>query len=524
MINQTKRPKPVVLIILDGWGLAPASKGNAISLAKPENTDYFWDNYPHTTLKAHGKYVGLPDEQDGNSEAGHLNLGAGRTVLQDSVYIFQSIKDGTFFKNAAFIEAISHLKKHKTKIHLMGLLTEEQSPHASLDHLLSLLELVKINKLEPVCLHLFTDGRDSSQHGAIKFLKKLKDGFKNGEVISSVSGRFYAMDRKKDWNNIEKVYNALVLGEGEKVESPEEALLHAYNKGLTDEYVPPSIVVKNNKPVGLIEDNDAIIFFNLRSDRARELTKAFVQKNFNQLNPDAFKRKKIPQNIRFVAMTDFGPDLPDVFSAFPSRDVINSLPFALNGLKQLYIAETEKFAHVTYFFNGGYADPVAGEERIKIPSLKINHYDQKPEMSAYEITKTVKEKIKIDEYDFILINFANPDMIGHTGNLEAGIKACKITDECAGEIARKVLEKNGTAIITADHGNAEEMIDLKTNEIDTGHSANLVPFIIVKKGLKNKKIKLTEGTLGDVAPTILDLMGINKPKEMKGKSLLNPNI
>lgn len=519
MTEQFKKNKPVVLIILDGWGLAPASKGNAISLAKTPNTNYFWDHYPHTTLKSNGKEVGLPDEEEGNSEAGHLNLGAGRIVLQDVVYIDKSLEDGTFFKNTAFLEAIKHIKKYKTKLHLMGLLAGEQSPHASSRHLLALLELARSNNLKTV-FHLFTDGRDSSQHGAIDFLKKLKEGFKNGETIATISGRFYAMDRKKDWPRIEKVYDAMVLGIGEKVESAEEALLRGYNQGLDDEYIAPSVIVKNGKPVGLIEDNDAIIYFNLRSDRARELTKTFAQSDFNQLNPGAFRRKKIPKNIRFVAMTDFGPDLPKIFTAFPGRDIENSLPFVLKDFRQLYIAEAEKYAHVTFFFNGGYADPVAGEERLRVPSLAEEHYDRTPEMSAFQIAKIVTERIKEKQNDFILVNFANPDMVGHTGNLEAGIKACEIVDDKTGKIVEEVLKQDGTAIITADHGNIEEMINLKTGEIDTKHSKNLAPFMIINKELKDKKIKLNKGILADVAPTVLNLMNLEKPKEMKGKSLL----
>ncbi|PKL72742.1 2,3-bisphosphoglycerate-independent phosphoglycerate mutase [Candidatus Kuenenbacteria bacterium HGW-Kuenenbacteria-1] len=508
--------KPIVLIILDGWGIAPASKGNAVTLAKTPVMDFLYKKYPNTLLKAHGKYVGLPNYQDGNSEAGHINLGAGRIVKQDAVYISESIIDGTFFKNTAILEAIKHTKKYKTNIHLMSLLSGSQSPHTDLSHIHALLKLIEQQGINSnkIFFHFFTDGRDSSQHGAIKYLKKVEAYFQGQEKIATISGRFFAMDRKKKWERIESVYNAMVLGKGEGAESPEQAISKAYNKNLTDEYISPTVITKNKKPISVIHDNDMIVFSNLRSDRARELTKAFLQKDFNKMNEGSFKRKKVLQNIRFVAMTDFGPDLPHVFTAFPSRDIKMCLPLVLEKFKQVYIAETEKYAHMTYFINGGYADPVNGEERIKIPSLDIPYYDKQPEMSAPEITKTVLNKLN---YDFIAVNFANPDIIGHTGNLKAAIQAIECVDKCVGKIIKKVQEKNGTVIITADHGNVEEMINLETGEIDTKHSKNPVPFILVD----NQKRKLRkDGILSDVAPTILELFEIEKPKEMKGKSLI----
>ncbi|HOK94253.1 MAG TPA: 2,3-bisphosphoglycerate-independent phosphoglycerate mutase [Candidatus Pacearchaeota archaeon] len=514
----------VILIILDGWGMINEKRGNAILNAKTPNFNYYWNHFPKTQLYAHGRYVGLPDNQDGNSEAGHLNLGAGRVVVQDSVYISESIKDGTFFKNTAFLEAIKHLKKYNTKLHLIGLLSGDESPHMSPEHLYALLDLARREGIQKIILHLFTDGRDSSQHGAPKFLKTLREHFKDHQTffeIGSVIGRAFAMDRKKNWQNIEKTYNLLTLGEGEKVESAEEAISRAYNKGLTDEFIPPSVVINNRKLVGTIDDNDVIIFFNLRSDRARELTKAFVQPDFEEKNPGAFKRKKIPQNIRFVAMTDFGPDLPNILTAFPSRDIKNSLPFVLGNFSQLYIAESEKYAHVTFFFNGGYADPVVGEERIRIPSPPILHYNEKPEMSAPKLTKVVIEKLNSRKYNFICMNFANPDMIGHTGDFKAGIKACEAVDRCLGEIVENAFKNDFVSIITADHGNIEEMINLETGEVDTNHSKNPVPFILVNPALENKNTKLQSGgRLANVAPTVLKLMNIQKPKEMDKKSLI----
>ncbi len=514
----------VILIILDGWGISKEKRGNAILNAKTPNFNYYWNNFPKTELCAHGKCVGLPDTQDGNSEAGHMNLGAGRIVLQDSVYISESIKDGTFFKNTAFLEAVKHIKKHNTKLHLIGLLSGEESPHMSPEHLYALLELAKKEGVKRIILHLFTDGRDSSQHAAPKFLKILREHFKNHQFffeVGSVIGRAFAMDRKKDWQNIEKAYNLITLGEGEKVQSAEEAISRAYNKGLTDEFIPPSIVVKNGKPVGTVDDNDAVIFFNLRSDRARELTKVFVQPDFENYNHGTFKRKKILKNIKFVAMTDFGPDLPNILTAFPSRDIVNSLTFVLKEFSQLYIAEAEKYAHVTYFFNGGYDNPVAGEERIKIPSPDILHYNEKPEMSAPKVTQTVIKKLNSKKYNFICLNFANPDMIGHTGDFKAAIKCCEIIDKLLGEIVKTALKNNFTLIITADHGNVEEMINLKTGEIDTKHSKNPVPFILVSSHSKIKNVKIKErGKLANVAPTVLELMELSKPKEMKEQSLL----
>ncbi|MDD5551856.1 MAG: 2,3-bisphosphoglycerate-independent phosphoglycerate mutase [Candidatus Pacebacteria bacterium] len=515
----------ILLIIIDGLGLSDKKEGNAFTLAKTPYLDYAWKNYPHTKLLCHGKYAGLPNNQDGNSEAGHMNLGAGRVVLQDAIFISNSIKDGTFFKNEAFRQAIYHLKKHKSKFHLMGLLSGKESPHVYPDHLYGLFELAKREKIKPI-LHLFTDGRDSSPHGSIEFLRHLKKNFKNGEVVASIVGRFYAMDRKKNWSNIEKVYNLLTLGKGVEVESAEDAIVKSYNQGLTDEFIMPSVIMKDGKPTATIDENDIVIFFNLRSDRARELTKPFTQEDFNTLNPGAFKRKKIPKNIRFVAMTDFGPELSKILTAFPSRDVVNSLPFALcerEGIcdgKQLYIAESEKYAHVTFFFNGGWSVPVVGEETIRVPSPDVDCYDKTPEMSAVKLTKILKEKIKKGNYNFICVNYANPDMIAHTGDLKAGIKCLEVLDKLIKSLINEALKNNFICVVTSDHGNIEEMLNTETREVDTKHSKNKTPFILISKEKKYKNIRLKEGVLGDVAPTILEIMGIKKPKEMTRKGLI----
>lgn len=514
--------KPTVLVILDGWGVAPPGPGNAITLAKTPTMTALWDEFPHTLLLAHGKNVGLPDEQEGNSEAGHMNLSAGWVVKQDAVYINESIKDGTFFKNTAFLEVLKHAKKYNTKVHVMGLLSNGESAHSYPDHLYALLELLHGQNVENVFLHLFTDGRDSSRFAAIKLLPKLKTHFHNNERIATIMGRFYAMDRIKRWPRIEAAYNAMVLGEGVVAESAEAAIASAYNRGETDEFIMPTVITKDHKPVVTIGDNDVIIFFNLRSDRAREITKTFVQKDFETKNHGTFKRRKVAQNIRFAAMTDFGPDLPHVLTAFPSRNILSALPAVLRDKKQIYIAEAEKYAHVTYFFNGGNAEPLYGEERIRVPSPLAPYYEDKPEMNAEKVVSEVRRCIDGGQYDFITVNFCNPDMIGHTGNLAAGVRAAQAVDACVGKIIRGVFKKDGTAIITADHGNIEEMINSKSGEVDTEHSINPVPFIVVGPRFKNlRRKKLRKGVLADVAPTVLDVMGITRPREMTRKSLLS---
>lgn len=522
--NKNPKKTPLVLLILDGWGLAPKSSGNAIELAHKPNFDRLWKNHPHTILKASGKFVGLPPTQHGNSEAGHMNLGAGRVVDQDAVHISKEISTGQFFKNAAFAAACKHIKENKSDLHLMGMLSNNQSAHADPDHLLALLACTRIHKIKNVYLHLFTDGRDSPPHSALKLVSALMRQLKNrevgdklyGEWIATISGRFWAMDRKKDWSRTEAAYNAMVLGKGRYAISPQAAITEAYNRSESDEFIPPYVIKRHDKPVAKIKDNDAVVFFNLRSDRARQLAKPFVQKNFNNPNnPGAFKRKKILNNLLFVAMTDFGPDLDSILTAYPSIDVINSLPRIIDGRKQLYISEKEKFAHVTYFFNGGYADPVAGEDRIMVPSPDVISYDLKPEMSVKMITSRVLKLLT--KYSFIVINFANADMVGHTGNLKATIKAVEAVDESLGEVYHAVLAKGGTLVVTADHGNAEKMIDLKTGEVYTEHTSNPVPLIIIEPN--NLKRRLRHGKLGDVAPTILKLMNISKTKEMTGKAL-----
>jgi len=516
---------PLILIILDGWGLNQKNEGNAVELAHTPTMDGLWRKYPHTKLHAHGQYVGLPKKQVGNSEAGHMNIGAGRLVKQDAVKISQAILDGTFFKNSAFLGAIRHIKKMNSSMHLMGMLSNGQSPHSDPKHLDAIIKLLKNHGVEKIYLHLFTDGRDSPQYASLKLISELKKRNGKNIIIASIMGRFYAMDRKKKWKRTEKAFNALSLGKGRIIKSPEEAITESYNRGDSDEFIEPYIILDENKEKHFINDGDSVIFFNLRSDRSRQLTKAFVQNDFEKMNPSSFRRKKKLKHIYFTAMTDFGPDLDDVLTAFPGLDILDTLPASLKDLKQLYIAETEKYAHVTYFFNGGYSGKVAGEDQYMVSSPDVKSYDLTPAMNTGKLSQKVIANLNLKSkkswnYDFTLLNIAAPDMVGHTGNLKAGIECCNLVDKYLGDIVKAYLSINGTVVVTADHGNIEEMINLETGEIHTEHTTNLVPFIIVNKNIK-KSLKLRKnGSLSNIAPTILDLLKIKKSRKMKAKSLL----
>ncbi len=515
MKDQNK--KTTLLIILDGFGIAPAKqKGNAITPATAPNFFSWMKKYPSTLLEASGKAVGLFAGQEGNSEAGHLNIGAGRVVKQDALYVSDAIKDGTFFKNNAFDQAIHHIKKYNTAAHVMGLLSNHNSAHSCPEHLYALLDLLHSHGIKKVYVHLFTDGRDSGQHDAATHLAKLEKHFHGTEKIATVIGRLYAMDRNKNWDRTKAAYEALVVGKGKKVDSPSEALTLSYNSGATDEFVEPTVIVKNGAPAATIKDNDSIFFFNLRSDRARQITKAFVQSNFERVNPGAFKRNNMPKNIRFVAMTDFGPDLPDVLTAFPSRDIDHGLVATLSPRRQLYIAESEKFAHVTYFLNGGYAHHLDGEEWVKIESDRVRDFEAEPGMKAKELADFIIKALENKNFEFIAVNFANADMVGHTGNFVAGQKALSILDTQLNRIVEAMIKHNAQAILTADHGNAEEMLNLKTGEIDSEHSIYPVPCVLINY---SKKVRLKKGKLANVAPTILKMMDIKKPKEMTAKPL-----
>ena len=509
----------MILVILDGWGIAPPSKGNAVTLSRTPVMDAITKKYPYTLLKASGRSVGLPLKQPGNSEAGHMNLGAGRVVDQDAVIITKSINDGTFFKNPAFLAAIKNVREKKSNLHIMGMLSNGESAHSDPDHLLALLTLARLQKIHNVYLHLFTDGRDSPRYDGLKLVQDIKKGFKNGEAIATIMGRYYAMDRRKKWFNTEKAFNALVLGKGRKSESVEAAITESYNRGDSDEFIEPYVIIRKGKPLPRISNNDSVIFFNLRSDRARQLAKTFVQKNFCEKNAACFIPAKRLKNIVFIAMTDFGPDLGNIISAFPSADIKDTLPMVLKDVSQAYIAETEKYAHVTYFFNGGYAGRVNGEEQFMIPSPDVKSYDETPLMSSAALADAVILNLKEKKYDFTVLNLAAPDMIGHTGNLKAGIECVAGVDKCLGKIIDAYKKAGGTILVTADHGNIEEMINLATGEINTEHSSNPVPFVLVNDSLK--KIALRSGrVLSDVAPTALALLGIKKPPLMKGESLI----
>jgi len=525
MIKKDIKNKPTILLILDGFGLAdPKNPGNAITPETAPNIFGYMKKYPNSKVVAHGEKVGLFPGQQGNSEAGHINIGAGRIVKQDIVQISDAIHDGTFYKNEAFKQAVYHVKKYNTAVHIMGLLTDGNSAHARPEHLYAMLEYFRREEVEKVYLHLFTDGRDSSPHGAVEFLRELRGHMLAHEKIATIMGRVYAMDRNKIWKRIQKAYDAMVLGKGCVATSAEDALSQSYNRNETDEFICPTVIVekksstssKHSKPVATIKDNDAIFFINARSDRAREITKTFVQKDFNKKNKGAFRRTKTPKNIRFVAMTDFGPDIDSIMTAFPSPDLDNTLPMALKNKRQLYIAESEKYAHVTYFMNGGYADHVAGEIRMKVESKNVLSYKEKPEMSAIEITDEVIRYL--DKVDFICVNFANADMVGHSGDLEAAKKAIKTVDRCVAKIMDELLKRDGQMLITADHGNADEMINLKTKEVMTEHTINPVPCIFISNDLKG--IKMKNGILADIAPTILKIMKVEKLKDMTGRSLI----
>lgn len=538
--------KPVILIIIDGWGLAPPGPGNAISLAKLSNINRLWQAFPHTQLLASQEAVGLPHGEEGNSEVGHLNIGAGYIVYQDLPRINMSIADGSFLKNPAFLKAAHHLKKNKSRLHLLGLIGPG-AVHSSIEHLYALLWFCKEQKIKEVYLHLFTDGRDAPPTSSSNYLRQIEEKLKNLKIgeIATVTGRYWAMDRDNRWKRIQKAYEALTEGIGEKVYSSLEAVQKSYDQKRTDEFVLPSIIMKKNQPVAVIENNDAVIFFNFRPDRSRELTKAFILPNFENLKDNrkifdpykekygrfqnhpspisTFQRKKILKNISFVTMTEYEKGLPVEVAFSP---ILVALPLARiiseRGLRQLHISETEKYPHVTFFINGGREKPFVAEDRLEIASPKVSTYDLQPEMSAYQLTKLLLDKISQRIYDFIIVNYANADMVGHTGVIKAGIKSCEVVDECLGKVVRSVLSQNGACIITADHGNVEEMINLSTGEVDTEHSLNPVPFIIINQQLRGKNQELPRGILADIAHTILNLMEISKPGIMTGRNLLSP--
>jgi 2,3-bisphosphoglycerate-independent phosphoglycerate mutase len=511
---------PFILVILDGYGIGKPSKNNAISTAKKPTIDRLFELYPHTLIGATGMDVGLEDNKMSGSESGHMNIGAGRIVTQDSNYISRSIKDGSFYMNPALIGAIKHVKKNTgSKMHVMGLMGDHDSPHCEPDHLRAILKLAKTNKITEVYCHLFTDGRDSYPKSALDHLRYFRQMMREEGIgkIASLSGRFYAMDRAKNWHRLTRAYDAIVFGKGVAATSAEEAIAQAYKNDLTDEYLVPTVIYEMGQPVATVKKKDSVVFYNLRSDRARQFTKLFVAKSKESMIKDNMPILDRLPDLYFVAMTDFGPDL-DVHTVFPGCQVSSTLPMAMSHLKQLYIAESEKYAHVTYFLNGGYADPVNGEDRVMIPSPIIDSYSNIPEMSAPIITDHVVSNIQADKYEFYCINYANADMVGHTGDLPATVKAIECVDKQLRSLAKALAKRNGTLMICADHGNAENMFDEHSNQPNTFHTKNPVPLVIVNELLRRKKLQ-SGGVLGNIAPTILELLGIDKPKLMDKQSL-----
>ena len=510
-------PKKVtMLMILDGFGINEQEEGNAVKLSNTPNIDSLMKKYPTTKIKPSGLAVGLPEGQMGNSEVGHTNIGAGRIVYQELTRITKSIEDGDFFSNEEFINAIENCKKHNSKLHILGLLSDG-GVHSHNRHLYGLLEMAKRRDFENVYVHCFLDGRDTPPASAENYIMELQEKMKEKDIgkIASISGRFYSMDRDKRWERIKKAYDALVNGEGIKSANVINAIENSYQKEVFDEFVEPTVITSadGETPIAKIEENDSVIFFNFRPDRAREITRTIVDKDFNE-----FETKKL--NTYFVCFTSYDETMPNVHIAFKKEQIKNTLGEVLSnrGLTQLRIAETEKYAHVTFFFNGGEEKQYKGEDRILIPSPKVETYDLQPEMSAYEVTEKVVEAILSGKYDCIILNYANPDMVGHTGSLEAAIKAVEAVDECLGNVVKAINEMHGNLIITADHGNCEQMIDYATGEPHTAHTTNLVPLILVSE---NQNIQLkSEGKLADLAPTILDLMNIEQPKEMTGETLI----
>ena len=506
-----EKQQPVVLMILDGWGISEQTEGNAIAQSSTPNMDKLLAQYPHSQLLCSGEAVGLPDGQQGNSEVGHLNLGAGRVVYQELTRINKAVREHTLQDNAAFQQAMDACIAQQKPLHLMGLVSPG-GVHSHSDHLYGLLELARDKNIPEVYVHCFLDGRDVGPSTGLGFVKELEEKLSQLGIgkIATVSGRYYAMDRDNRWERVEKAYLAMTAGIGETAQSAVEAVQQSYDKGETDEFVLPTVVQGDGKPVAKIGAGDGVIFFNFRGDRAREITKAFVNKDF-----DGFSREYL--GVNYVAMTQYEEGL-DVTVAFPPQDLQNTLGqvLAVHQIKQFRVAETEKYAHVTFFFNGGVEDPNPLEDRLLVPSPKVATYDMQPEMSAIAVKEHLIQAIQSGEYPFILVNFANTDMVGHTGIPEAAQKAVETVDACVGEVAETVQQAGGVLLITADHGNAEQMVDPVKGTPHTAHTANPVPFIAVSDRYQT----VADGSLQDVAPTVLKLLGIEKPADMTGASLI----
>ena len=522
-------PKPVVLIILDGWGVAPPDDGNALMKASTPNIRSYIGKYPSMTLRSWGEEVGLMWGEMGNSEVGHLTIGAGKVFYQSLPRIKKSIESGEMFTNETFINAVEHVKANNSKLHLLGI-TSIGNVHGSLEHLMALMDFAKQQGVSQLFLHSILDGRDTTFNSGIDFMTKVSEKIKEIGLgkIASISGRFWAMDRDNRWDRVEKAYRAMVEGVSDSTaEDPLQAINDSYAKEVFDEEFVPTVITEGGQPVGKIEDGDAVIFFNFRPDRARELTKAFVLPGF-----DKFERQYM-QDLMFATMTEYEKDLP-VHVAYPPENISTCLAKVVSdaGMKQFHIAETEKYAHITFFLNGMKEDPYPGEEREIIPSPKVTSYDQQPEMSAAGLTEKVIQAIAEEKYDLIVMNFANVDMVAHTGNMEATVKAADAVDTEVGKIVDAVLARGGVVAITADHGNAEELTNLQTGKIDKEHSTYPVPFLIISKQYEGMAGEAQEmiggdmslsppiGMLSDVTPTILKIMGIPQPEEMTGRPLI----
>ncbi len=515
----TLERRPFVLIIRDGWGHNPDQAENSYNAIKRANTpvdDMLMSEYPNTLIHTSGEFVGLPDKTMGNSEVGHQNIGAGRIVPQESVRLSKAIRDGSFFENEQFGKLVEFIKEHKGRLHLMGLCSDI-GVHSLLDHLYGLLELAKRNEIRDVFIHAFTDGRDSPPDSGAGYIARIEE--KAGQIgvgkIASVMGRFYAMDRDSRWERVQKAYECMRTGKGLKAKNAAEAVANSYAKGVTDEFIEPTCVVNDdNEPIGIVADGDGVVFFNFRGDRPREIARAFVQADFKEFS------RTTKADIYFVCMTEYDATIPAAV-AFPKpakmKNILGAYWGAL-GLKQFRCAETEKYAHVTFFFNDYNEKPFAGEDRQIVPSPRVRTYDLKPEMSAYEVADVVLQRLDSNTYDVIVVNFANPDMVGHTGILDAAIRAAETVDICVGKILDKVKQLGGAAIVTADHGNFEKMVDGSPDSPHTAHTVGDVPLVIFDESRKD--VKLHEGgTLADIGPTLLEMMGLPQPKEMTGRSL-----
>ncbi|OGM12672.1 phosphoglycerate mutase (2,3-diphosphoglycerate-independent) [Candidatus Woesebacteria bacterium RIFCSPLOWO2_01_FULL_39_23] len=549
--------KPVVLLVLDGFGIAPESTGNAIAKANTPNLDNFKLNYPYTKLIASGESVGLPANEAGNSEVGHLTLGAGRVVYQSLPRINMSIKDGTYFENQALLSALSHARRHKSTLHIMGLVSSG-SVHSSIAHLYALLELCQKYNFTRVLLHIFTDGRDAPPRDGVSVVEKLEKYLKETKSaeIASVCGRYWSMDRDARWERTKRAYDAIVSGVGIQATSASEAIQASYDKNVSDEFVEPTVIVKDGRVVGEVNDNDSVIFFNFRIDRPRQLTMAFVFPNFEELKfiefgytphgrqkakkegekatGPTFVRTKWPKNIFFVTLTEYQKNLPVSAIAFPPEDIKDTFSSVISkfGLKQLHLTESEKERMVTFYFDGLTDTKVTGEDTLIVPSPNVATYDKKPEMAVWKIVEEFNKAVMKDYYNFIVINFANPDMVAHSGNIKATIKAIEIVDKALGMVSETTLLSGGSLYLTADHGNAEELLTYPTGSffyttsqgsMNTEHSNNPVPLMLVDASLRGVKDYLREGSLKDVAPTILTVMGITIPSVMTGEVLLKKN-